>query len=881
MNVSNRKCVRRLSIRGMRAAKSRNLIAVLAIALTTVLFTTLFTIALSINHSIQQANFRQVGGYAHGTFKYLTLEQADELRDDPLIQEHGLRRFVGMPHSVPFNKAHVEVGYSDANNAKWQFIKPIEGRLPAEGTNEAATDTRVLSLLGVEPRLGAEFTMTFDVDGVETSETFTLCGWWAYDNAIVASHVLLPQSRAESIFEKLGTQGEDGMTGFWNLDAMFRNSMNIERDVNTVLKNHGFQGENIYEDNYIATGVNWGYTGAQLEGTIDPMTVLAIAALLLVIVFTGYLIIYNVFQISVSGDIRFYGLLKTIGVTGRQLARMIRIQALSLSVLGIPVGLLLGYFVGMWLTPAVLARLNGVVVDAVSASPLIFLLSALFSLVTVLISCRKPGRMAAKVSPVEAVRYVEGGSGKKDLRKGLIGASLPKMAWANLGRSRRKTSVTILSLSLAVLLLNLTVTFTKGFDMDKYLRRMASDFVLADAGYFQVGNGLWSADRAVGEDVIESVREQGGITAGGRTYALTSSVQEFVSEERFRSVYGAWYPPEKLDDVVESREKLDDRIADNAQLYGMERFVLGRLSVVEGDISKLYEPGGRYIAAVYYQDDYGTVRMDSHWAQVGDTISLRYMDEWEYYHPETGEVYENGWAGDMPWARRAKAYRDVEYEVAALVSVPYALSYRYSASDEFVLNDQTFIQDTGTDAVMYYAFNTPDEANPDMEAFLRDFTENRQPGYDYESKQTFAAEFESFRGMFTMLGGVLCFIIGLVGVLNFLNAVLTGILTRRREFAVLQSIGMTGRQLKAMLIWEGVYYTLGSVLASLLLCIATAPLLSSALGNLFWFFTYRFTLAPVLVVAPVFALLGVVLPLASYRFAAKRTIVERLREVEG
>ena len=83
--------------KSLRANRTRNLIAVLAIALTTVLFTSLFTIAMSINEGIQQNNFRQVGGFSHGGFKYLTEEQFDELKDDPLIDQWGLRRFLGMP----------------------------------------------------------------------------------------------------------------------------------------------------------------------------------------------------------------------------------------------------------------------------------------------------------------------------------------------------------------------------------------------------------------------------------------------------------------------------------------------------------------------------------------------------------------------------------------------------------------------------------------------------------------------------------------------------------------------------------------------------------------------------------------------------------------
>ena len=92
---------------------------------------------------------------------------------------------------------------------------------------------------------------------------------------------------------------------------------------------------------------------------------------------------------------------------------------------------------------------------------------------------------------------------------------------------------------------------------------------------------------------------------------------------------------------------------------------------------------------------------------------------------------------------------------------------------------------------------------------------------------------------------------GLVGVLNFFNAILTGIITRKREMAVLQSIGMTGKQLKTMLVCEGLLYALSSVLLSLVLAVVLGPLAFSALQSMFWFFTYRFTLAPILAVAPV------------------------------
>ena len=102
MKVSNRKCVRHLAWKSLLASRTRNLIAIVAIALTTMLFTSLFTIALSINDGFQQSNFRQVGGFSHGGFKYLTEEQFNDLKDDPLIDQWGMRRFIGMPTEVPW-----------------------------------------------------------------------------------------------------------------------------------------------------------------------------------------------------------------------------------------------------------------------------------------------------------------------------------------------------------------------------------------------------------------------------------------------------------------------------------------------------------------------------------------------------------------------------------------------------------------------------------------------------------------------------------------------------------------------------------------------------------------------------------------------------------
>ena len=884
MKVSNQGCIRRLSLRFLLASRTRNIVAVLAIALTAVLFTSLFTIALSINEGIQENAFRQAGGWAHGTFKSLSKEQFDALKGDPLIKEWGVRRFLGMPEEAPFHKSHVEISYCDEKEAHFIYCDPVEGRLPKENTNEAATDTRVLKLLGITPKVGEQFTVTFLVDGHETTQTFTLCGWWEYDEAITASHILIPESRVEAVLQETGVTppGEDQLTGGYSLDVMLKNgSRSIESDMVKILEDHGYEeGHRGQGGNWIAIGVNWGYTGAQLSNKLDSTTAVVLVAMLILILLTGYLIIYNVFQISVAGDIHFYGLLKTIGTTPRQLRRIIRIQALILSLMGIPIGLVLGWLLGGVLTPLVAARLNGVT-EMVSVSPVLFAASAAFALVTVFISCRRPGKVAGKVSPVEAVRYTDGKVSRSKEKKGDGKVSLLSMAWANLGRNRGKTAVTMLSLALAVVLLTMTVTFAGSFDMEKFISGFtASDFIVADGGKFQSTDDF-SEETAVPEEVIDAIDAQGGITESGRIYGKVTPVEEFVTEDYYRSVQSQWNSQEQIDSMIGYMERTPEGLlADRAQLYGMESFALDHLTVLEGDLSALSQPDSYAMAAVYSEDDYGKAEENSHWAKLGDKVTLRYVERYEYYDPITGQVYEK--LEDVPnevnCIARAVEYRDVEYTVAALVTVPNAFSYRYFGADEFVLGADAFVRDTGTRCVMYYAFDTTKKSNASMESFLQDYTENQNPKLDYESKSTYAGEFENVRRMFLILGGALSFVVGLVGVLNFFNAILTGIAARRRELAVLQSIGMTTRQMQILLSLEGLLYTLGAAVLATVLVLIAVPFLSRTLNHMLWFFTYRFTVWPILMILPLFAVMGVAIPLFSGRAARRRSVVDRLRQ---
>ena len=172
------------------------------------------------------------------------------------------------------------------------------------------------------------------------------------------------------------------------------------------------------------------------------------------------------------------------------------------------------------------------------------------------------------------------------------------------------------------------------------------------------------------------------------------------------------------------------------------------------------------------------------------------------------------------------------------------------------------------------------EAENAAERYLAELTAGDTSVLMYESKASIRSEFEQFQKMFFLLGGVLCAVIGLVGILNFFNAIMTGILARKREFAVLQSVGMTNRQLKQMLVQEGLFYTAGSVVVAFLLSLVCGPLSGDMMEKMFWFCTYHFTILPVIAMLPVFAVLGCLIPAVLYQAGSRQSIVERLREAE-
>lgn len=898
MYVRNQKCILRLSLRTLTTSRKRNWITVCAIALTTLLFTSLFTIMMSLNASYETYTFRQIGGYSHGTFKDITPAQEKAIRGHSLIKEAGSRQVIGAKSDGGFKKRSAEISYMDHNTAKWSYALPTTGRVPKSG-QEIAMDTISLKLLGVTPKLGEKVTLPYvisDNTGQEISrtDTFTLTGYWTFDNVMPVHYINISRDYANKMISFGKKQRLSGF--FTDLNVMFSSSFNIANKMQQVDKDLGYDWNTRGEKNSARIGVNWGYTTSKLAQNQDPITLVGITSILLLVVFTGFLIIYNIFQISVTSDIRYYGLLKTIGVTPPQLRLIILQQALFLCAPGIPIGLLLGYGLGALFTPLVLSTSSDPLTNTISTSPLIFLISALLALITVFLSCFRPGHMAAKVSPVEAVRYTEGSESRS--RRFRIrrkkspslktrrthGAKVPQMAFANLGRNRKKTFLVVLSLSLSVALLNILVLFVNGFDLEKYVSQMiCSDFIVSGNDYFRYNQ---QSDENISANTIKEIQQNTKSSLSGCGYAPEEGRQPvtWMTRSAYQQKNSSFYTKQEMEQNITydsaSRGKL---ISTEMQLEILDNALLSKIQVYQGDLSHLSDTSGHNIAIAVETDDYGHIVNKNHYPKIGETLSLSYIHEDYYIDKRTGKKCDDTTPQEDIRYHIEKS-KDIDYTVCAYVIVPYSMSYRYSTLSgyEAILPLEQFQKDSGQKASrLFYLFDTPNhKAELEAERYLKQITSDETSELSFESKETQRISFRNFQKIFVIGGSVLCAVIALIGILNFINAIITGILTRRHEFAMLQAVGMTNRQLRHMLVCEGVFYAISASLSALLLSVLLILPAGRLFQNTFWFFTLRINLAPVLISIPVFLLAGSLIPGLIYRHSLKETVVERLRTTE-
>ena len=862
MKIKNTSVIRRTAKDYIFKSRGKSLVIILSVALCTFLFTTLFTVGGSILTMFKESTQRQVGTTAAGSYKYLIQEEYDRLTADKKIKEVSHWICVGEATNKELLKVRTEVHWTDEVSAKKGFCYPEAGNLP-QAENEAVFSSLVLSALKInvdpnnyEALLGKKVPMQITINDQTIEKEFTICGVFTGDRVSMAQFVLVSKVFQEkyapvptvSYYDR-STDYNSQICGLINADVDFYIPFRTEHQLIAAAFRNG-----------LPENVELGISNASMAGTMDITALLLVVFLLITIFLSGYLIINNIYRINVYSDIRSYGLLKTIGMSGRQLTLLVRYQAIFLSLPGIALGILAGSLVGILLVPVVVSIFNisAAAKGDVQINGWILLLSALFSFVTVIVSCRRPARLASKVSPIEAVRYTE----KTRLpKKGWNDTRFTNFSFAgrNLSRDKKKVFWVVLSLSLSLVILNSVYTLLHGFSEDKYISHsIATDFSVADATLDNPSVKYSNINlTGISPELLDQVNKLKGVEELGNIY-LENTYQNFTDED-FQKIderlltkpFMATLNP--YGDNTTIKEVYEEYRASVVFLYGMDDFVLKNLPVRHGNFDLEKFKTGNYILINEYNMRLPDGESPVQYFLPGEKITVTTND------------------GNTK-----------QYEVMATVQLPYAFRLQiYDTLDMFyILPSDEFNSFCKPRNPMRCLFNVTDEAEENIEAWMETYTTETEPALTYTSRKSYKQEYKGFTSMIMIVGGLLTGILALIGLLNLANTMTTSIISRRLELAMLEAVGMTKQtQINGMCI-EGVLYAILTGIAGIFLCSIFSAVLIKPFGAGMWYFEWNFSLLPVAVVFPIMIALTLLLPVIIYKNVMKASVVERLRVAE-
>lgn len=840
---NNRPVIGRIAKKSFSANRNRNIVAIIAIILTTILFTTVFTLGFGLIDTVKKENIRKAGGDGQVILSNVTDQVYEDVKDNELIKCIGYTKLAADEIlNTALKNSRTEMWYMDEVAIEFAGDNLEAGNWPQK-YNEIAADSKTLETLGCEKRVGEEIEIEYKVKDEIKKETFILSGYWDTDAIANVGRILVSKDYLEwNNSELIFTYDKDlYYSGSVSLYIMFHNSSSLENKITRLLNAAGYVWENTAADknadNFVIARISPAYRSVISLG--DPGIIGALAAALLLISITGYLIIFNIFQISVINDIRFFGQLKTLGTTKKQISKIVKKQIYWLSVIGIPLGLASGYIIGNLLVPVLMASTeydnNGQ--TGFIVNPMIFIGAALFSFLTIRISVGRPEKIASSVSALEALKYMDSSENykKKKEKRTSHGGKLYRMALANLVRNRKRTMLVILSLSLSAVLFNTVFTLSNGFDEEKYVDKFVDkDFVISTADYFNYKFEL--SDASLSEKFIEYVEGQPEFGGGGR---LISSK---VTQECFYAGSNALTSANR-----------DENGNPMVHLYGADRYLLESMKIIEGslDMEKLNAGKGIIIG----ETDDGTGKPENNIPiDIGDSLVFHYKG-----------------------ADGSRAAYELEIVAKVLVK-ENTYTTRQTGETNFYLPSEVYSSMVSLPTVVSYPFDCePGEGNiTSMQEKLAQYID-RNEGMGFDSKQTYIEAFEGIKNTFVIIGNAMGMIIAIIGIVNFLNAMITSIITRKREFAMMQSVGMTNKQLRSMLCMEGLGYSIITVFVSLLLSIIFSFTVVSIISGNIWFFTFHFTLLPIMIISPLFLFISCAVPWVLCEKVAKESMIERLK----
>lgn len=765
-----------LAISRLRFHKSRTLLTGIAVMLTTMLLTAIGTVGIASFNMNRQA---VLGSDYHAIFDGLTADQADVLSKHINVEAMSTTEIFadivnGKMNGVLIYRENVRDDRLTDNDSALGPLQMESGHYP-EAEDEICSSPVFFRRVGAEPVIGGKVALSFRINGkgeILTKE-FTISGLLpdveiaeGIDDSRVmySAHVskaLLDQYKEDGVYKPILTShlrvyGENELT--YN---------EITAHINTVGTDIGLSEENVT--------LNKEYLHIMTDPDMDVIAV--VAAISLVVILFSALVIYSIYYVGVITDIQEIGKLKALGASKGQIAKLFYCQGALVSAFAIPFGLLIGYLLPNFLFPVVVWKLSSSAInsnarDAAKAllgqihmfSLPFLLLVAVAVLITVWLSLLKPIRMAKKVSPVEAIRYQENTTDAK-MRRGHRTVKVSTLTFANLTRNKRRTAVTILTMGLSCVLFICVSAVLSSVSAEDIARREIPE------GDFRISLDYSLNDREYPENNLESL------------------VQQDYFNDDFLTQISAIEGVEKIERAHGKISSSCDRSALYIDLDG-EPTRLTLSYFTREDLDELNENLLQ-----------GTIDYDRM------TANREVLCTHEYTFNECnlslGDVFP-------------LTLYDGDWEIPLTVTLT-ALTQPDSNFPLLIVTEDTWKElglscDPTTDIYLYVKDSQYDGVKDALTDIVAENKYFRLYSMDVEM-----AIGRSSVGLVVYPCYLLLALIAVIGFVNLINTMITSIVTRKKELAILQAIGLSGKQLVNMLAGEGLVFTAGTLLISLTL----------------------------------------------------------------
>lgn len=815
--------------RSLNNNRRRSMIMIMAVALATFMLFSVFTVGITYFKMQKIQNIRLGGGEYDAILYGLTKKQEVACEENPDIKETGAVVVCGYAEETEKDKTP-DVGFVWADDSYWNQIKRpavkwVKGKYPTK-ENEVMASVDALKKCGLEHiEIGDSFRMKYaDKNGSYTKE-FRISGMWEGYGDTDTFYM------SKAYFEQSGYEFYDVRNTRYYLDfekkympkkeqEAFLASMELEKQQNLFFLSD--------------------YSNA-LE------ILMGMIGLVLITCFSAYLLIYNILYLAVSGNVRYYGLLQTVGMTGRQIHHFMYRQMLWIAFVGMTAGLAAGSLVAFFLIPAVVKALGiREAVISVYFHPLVFLFTILLTGFTIFVGSRKPVKLAAAISPVEALGYrVQ--TGKKRMRKTGNENLILRMAKEQLTKDKKKTVVVVLSLTVSLCVFLCMVTLLKSEGPRTIVGNyMNLDLVIENDTLRKENHNDWTP--IIDETMLEKMKETEGVEG---VHPIKSAEIMFpwepeVMDKWMEESYDMWmyYPYE------------EDRKEHQEHPENFGSFMIG---IDETDFNYLNQLLERPIDKERFLEGKTCLIYRNNLEFKADEMAGKEITCAEYGNGEHTRTFE------------IAGFTDETYYTGALLGMPPTMIVSDRAIEEFA--DNSYVSKVG----VKYEEEYNEETENALMQLMNDSSHYKDISFD--SKIEEAEDVEKAQGNMMGVGIGVVLILALIGILNYVNTMTGNIQSRQTELAILESVGMTEKQMRRLLIIEGLLFAGISLFL-------TATIGTAGTYYLYQSMNYRgvpfmVPVLPVLIMAVLVVGVCVAVPLSVQHFIGReKSVVERIRAVE-